>query len=143
MIERQVFVTWHTPDEKLPPAHPEKRTEERTETRACDLISRAMLLEYIHNEPVGKMLCDKYNLDGVIKQLPSVQPDVPDTNVGDIISRQAAIDDLDEWIDIYGENKCVDAQAILKQVKRSIKKLPSAQPEPCEDDPRADVLLSR
>ena len=53
-----------------------KRTEERTETHACDLISRAMLLEYIHNEPVGKMLCDKYNLDGVIKQLPSAQPEI-------------------------------------------------------------------
>ena len=59
-------------------AQPE-RTQERTETHSCDLISRAMLLEYIHNEPVGKMLCDKYNLDGVIKQLPSAQPerDIP------------------------------------------------------------------
>lgn len=41
-----------------------------------DLISRAMLLEYIHNEPVGKMLCDKYNLDGVIKQFPAAQPEI-------------------------------------------------------------------
>lgn len=51
----------------------------------------------------------------------------------DMVYRQAVIDDLDEWIDIYGENKCVDAQDILKQAKRSIKKLPSAQPEPLSD----------
>jgi len=39
-----------------------------------DLISRQMLLEYIHGEPVGRLLCDKYNLDGLIKQFPSAQP---------------------------------------------------------------------
>lgn len=38
-----------------------------------DLISRQMLLEYIHGEPVGRLLCDKYNLDGLIKQFPSAQ----------------------------------------------------------------------
>ena len=41
-----------------------------------DLISRQMLLEYIHGEPVGRLLCDKYNLDGLIKQFPSAQPDI-------------------------------------------------------------------
>ena len=40
-----------------------------------DLISRQMLLEYIHGEPVGRLLCDKYNLDGLIKQFPSAQPE--------------------------------------------------------------------
>ena len=40
-----------------------------------DLISRQMLLEYIHGEPVGRLLCDKYNLDGLIEQLPSAQPE--------------------------------------------------------------------
>jgi hypothetical protein len=39
-----------------------------------DLISKQMLLEYIHGEPVGRLLCDKYNLDGLIKQFPSAQP---------------------------------------------------------------------
>ena len=39
-----------------------------------DLISRQRLLEYIHGEPVGRLLCDKYNLDGLIKQFPSAQP---------------------------------------------------------------------
>ena len=58
---------------ELPSAQPETH-DKRTESHACDLISRAMLLDYIHNEPIGKMLCDRYNLDGVIKQLPSAQP---------------------------------------------------------------------
>ena len=40
-----------------------------------DLISRQMLLEYIHGEPIGRLLCDKYNLDGLIRQLPSAQPE--------------------------------------------------------------------
>lgn len=39
-----------------------------------DCISKQMLLEYIHGEPVGKLLCDKYNLDGLIEQFPSAQP---------------------------------------------------------------------
>ena len=39
-----------------------------------DLISRQMLLEYIHGEPVGRLLCDKYNLDGLIEQLPPAEP---------------------------------------------------------------------
>ena len=40
-----------------------------------DLISRQRLLEYIHGEPVGRLLCDKYNLDGLIEQLPPAQPE--------------------------------------------------------------------
>ena len=39
-----------------------------------DLISRQMLLEYIHGEPVGRLLCDKYNLDGLIEQMPPAEP---------------------------------------------------------------------
>ena len=61
-------------EDRFPSAQPETH-DKRTESHACDLISRAMLLDYIHNEPIGKMLCDRYNLDGVIKQLPSAQPE--------------------------------------------------------------------
>jgi formate-dependent nitrite reductase cytochrome c552 subunit len=35
-----------------------------------------MLLEYIHGEPVGKLLCDKYNLDGLIEHFPSAEPEL-------------------------------------------------------------------
>ena len=58
--------------DEQPTIQPEPR-EERMETHACDLISRQMLLEYIHGEPVGRLLCDKYNLDGLIEQLPSAE----------------------------------------------------------------------
>lgn len=61
---------------QLPSVQPEERTEKRTKTHACDCISRQMLLEYIHGEPVGKLLCDKYNLDGLIEQFPSAQPEI-------------------------------------------------------------------
>lgn len=35
---------------------------------------------------------DKACIIGALEEVPSAQPDVPDTNVGDMISRQAAID---------------------------------------------------
>jgi len=53
----------------------ERTVNPMTETHACDCISRQMLLEYIHGEPVGRLLCDKYNLDGLIEQFPSAQPE--------------------------------------------------------------------
>lgn len=54
-------------------------------------------------------------------ELPSVQPDVPDTNVGDMISRQAAIDIVWEWFKKNGINgdRCLDG----------LRQLPSVQPE--------------
>ena len=41
--------------EDLPPAQPEKRTEERTETHACDLISRQAAMEEISKQQTYKM----------------------------------------------------------------------------------------
>ena len=57
--------------------------------------------------------------------LPSAQPDVPDINDGDMISRQAAID---------AASKALDRQTLLygfvrKVALDAIKNLPSAQPE--------------
>lgn len=57
----------------MPPAKPEPRSSSCGQEN--DMISRQMLLEYIHGEPVGKLLCDKYNLDGLIEQFPSAQLD--------------------------------------------------------------------
>lgn len=57
----------------FPPAKPEPRSSSCGQEN--DMISRQMLLEYIHGEPVGKLLCDKYNLDGLIEQFPSAQLD--------------------------------------------------------------------
>ena len=56
----------------------------------------------------------------------------------DTISRQAAINEAEDWIDAvyFGENYKRERKAI-KCVIRSIKNMPSAQPEsswiPCED----------
>lgn len=61
-----------------------------------DCISRQMLLEYIHGEPVGKLLCDKYNLDGLIEQFPSAQPTLCGYDIKhlDLIARILQKEDL-------------------------------------------------
>ncbi len=56
-----------------------------------DLISRQALCEYALNQK------DKSVTPNDIMRFPSAQPDVPDTNVGDMISRQEAIDVLDAY----------------------------------------------
>ena len=48
--------------------------------------------------------------------------DVPDTNVGDLISRQAAIDAMKDWYD----GMIISS---FRDVEKVIKALPSAQPE--------------
>ena len=54
--------------------------------------------------------------------------DVPDTNVGDMISRQTAIEICDWYEHEYSE-----AEVYIRPIAEDIKKLPSAQPERCED----------
>ena len=62
-----------------------------------------------------------------------VLSDVPDTNVGDMISRQAAIDEADELIEVVycGRFERRERDAIKYVIDRinRIKALPSAQPE--------------
>ena len=76
-----------------------------------DLISRQALCEYALNQK------DKSVTPNDIMRFPSAQPDVPDTNVGDTISRKAAIDAL-YHVDEYN-GRSVEA----------IRNLPSAEPE--------------
>lgn len=59
------------------------------------------------------------------------QPDVPDRNVGDTISRQAAIDALtDYWDGIKSRHQTLDGEmAVYADCKGIIKRLPSTQPE--------------
>ena len=75
-----------------------------------------------------------------IEALPPAQPDVPDTNVGDMVSRQAAVDALDQIFD-----RCEEIEAHLPEgdpdrtgykmypdymtVWKYLHQLPSAQPE--------------
>lgn len=58
----------------LPSAQPEKRTEKRTETHACDCIDRQAALDWLKNEWNGMVM----SLFDGIKGLPSAQPELPD-----------------------------------------------------------------
>ena len=65
---------------KFPPAQPEERTEERTETHACDLISRQAAIDALDKrfdsipmEQTTEILLLRKDL----RELPSAQPDLP------------------------------------------------------------------
>ena len=66
-------------------------------------------------------------------ELPPAQPDVPDTNVGDTISRQAAVDALKGMaVPLYKDPACEDIwerDRTLDNAIDAIRGLPSAQPE--------------
>ena len=72
-----------------------------------------------------------------IKALPSAQPDVPDTNVGDLISRQDALKpfciapDGTRIPEVDCDNFPVEFS--VKFIKKYLRSLPSAQPEPKTD----------
>ena len=57
--------------EQLPSVQPEKRTEERTETHACDLISRSAAIEVLEQYPFEKVV----NCLSILEELPSAQPE--------------------------------------------------------------------
>ena len=88
--------------EQLPPAQPEL-----PDTNVGDPISRQAAIDALKGLPTWwadeggyyggaqapmVALLDPEDAVSAIENLPSAQPDVPDTNVGDLISRQAAID---------------------------------------------------
>ena len=54
---------------------------------------------------------------------------VPDMNVGDTISRQAAINEIAKWMLEYGGEKEKRERDALENVANGIKKLPSVQPK--------------
>ena len=59
--------------ERMPSAQPEKRTEERTETHACDLIDRQEAIDEINKLEYPSSLVD---VKRIIMELPSAQPDL-------------------------------------------------------------------
>ena len=63
-------------------------------------------------------------LDRRIKHVPSVQPDVPNKNSGDMISRRVAIVQLSH--NKTGDDDC---DVVIQNDIETIKALPSAQPE--------------
>ena len=117
----------------LPSAQPETH-DKRTETHACDLISRQAAIDEAE-EWIDAVYCDhdeqrerdaiRHVING-IKELPSAQPETHDkrteTHACDLISRQAAIDEskaVYEWHDYITMERLIE----------HIRKLPSAQPD--------------
>lgn len=58
--------------QELPSAQPEKRTEKRTETHACDLISRQAAIDGLFSEMPGLTFAGVLQ---VLQNLPSAQPE--------------------------------------------------------------------
>lgn len=58
-------------------------------------------------------------LSEIREMLESKQPDIPDTNVGDTISRQSAIDEIARWIGYLDDD-------MIGRIQLSLKRLPSA-----------------
>ena len=94
---------------------PEKRTEERTESHACDLISRQAVLDIAKSSKSNWI--DNSVLFKRVNELPSVDPE----RCGDCISRQDAIDVVQKWFDRIKLNGdiCLDG----------LRSLPSVEPE--------------
>ena len=136
----------------LPSAQAETH-EKRTETHACDCIERQAAIDAIlavtGNSSVRELyehvqeheLSDMWSggvvaaIDTIIA-LPSAQPDVPDTNVGDTISRQVVVDTVHKIILGFFSEKngaMTDTEKTLLSVNKAVcnelAKLPSAQPE--------------
>ena len=99
-----------------------------------DLISRQAVIDAVCEMSCGSKWCGISCIEvQTIEHVPSAQPDVPDTNVGDTISRQAAIDALNEYFARIGKLKrrglTKGEKAISLDTVGAIKTLPSAQPE--------------
>ena len=105
-----------------------------TDTNVGGMISRQAALDALGERPVVWSDNDDYTLGErnqydmdrlAIETVPSAQPDVPDTNVGDMISRQAALDAIKKL-----EKPAPTAQHLsaIFDCEDTIKALPSAQP---------------
>jgi len=98
-----------------------------------DLISRQAAIDAINKAFERVFAWDRTSPlgDKVLENVPSAQPDVPDTNVGDCISRQAAINVIDAVFPV-DPMKSEYAQGIAcgaALAKTYVEQLPSAQPE--------------
>ena len=91
-----------------------------------DLISRQAAISHVDDVPYIKEHPNVGLLwKAWIESLPAAQPDVPDTNVGDMVSRQAAVDALDEI-----ESEVADGYGSqYEKWRKYFCELPSAQPE--------------
>ena len=112
----------------MPSAQPEKRTEERTETHACDLISRQAAIDALDKrfdsipmEQTTEILLLRKDL----RALPSAQPEVLARGEGELIAQPEIVlcKDCKHWKDSDGvyrrgigaESKCpVNIRAVYE-----------------------------
>ena len=85
---------------------------------------RQQAIEWFKRRPV-MMTGAKRMYDLAVEALEAY---VPDMNVGDTISRQAAINEIAKWMLEYGGEKEKRERDALENVANGIKKLPSVQP---------------
>ena len=111
-----------------PSAQPEERTNKRTETHACDCISRKAAIDELDKGAWG-VEWDKTLAKTMIESLPSAQPTqntrVNSNNSLDTISREAAIDAIDEINAEVEDGYGFD----YAKWRVHFRVLPSAQPE--------------
>lgn len=91
-----------------------------------DLISRQRILRIITGAYVKSKDIDSFYalLQTAFENiLPDAQPDVPDINVGDMISRAAAIEAIDEY-NVFGY-----VNEPFEKLEKALLELPSAHPE--------------
>ena len=84
---------------------------------AIDALDKIFPTYPMKNDFAQGLTCGAALATEYIKQLPSAQPNVPDTNVGGIISRQAVYEILERY------NSTADPDAI----RMDVEDLPSAQ----------------
>ena len=107
---------------ELPSAQPEK-THLSEEDATSDCISRQDAIDAL-KEAFNPSITNFVKAKLAIENLPSAQPNAPDTNVGDTISRQDAIDTVKR---LLGDCE------ITRTLQTALHIMPSAKPEPCED----------
>lgn len=104
----------------------------------ADLIDRDDLFEAMskyHKKAMAGFDWVRFNeVMQSIVDLPPAKPDVPDTDVGDLISRQAAVDAILHNQEVYSNNFGSDpidryTIAIIDNDAQTIAQLPSAQPD--------------
>ena len=118
--------------EQLPSAQPEKRTEERAETHACDLIDREAAVDAIYHHLPS---VSRTRARTMLHEVPSAQPDSKELSFThkslDTVSRQEAIEVIDAVFPV-DPMKSEYAQGIAcgaALAKTYVEQLPSVQPE--------------
>ena len=119
----------------LPSAQPETH-EKRTETHACDLISRQAAIDAVEKESQVDGAYGYMDTKSIVDLLNALPPAEPDHNAdiskkaeGDCISRQAVVKFFNDWISCLDENCHHQSVADMIIIKNDFKNLPSAQPE--------------